>query len=67
MGGFFEEVKRRKVYQVAVAYVIAAGGIIHYSRGSPSRSFLRGLSISPLKASEPHLTQLRPKRTVAVT
>ncbi len=28
MGGFFEEVKRRKVYQVAVAYVIAAGGII---------------------------------------
>src|SRR6266436_3843243 len=28
MSGFFEEVKRRKVYQVAVAYVIAAGGII---------------------------------------
>jgi TolB-like protein/Flp pilus assembly protein TadD len=28
MSGFFEEVKRRKVYQVAVAYVIAAGGIV---------------------------------------
>jgi TolB-like protein/Flp pilus assembly protein TadD len=26
--GFFEEVKRRKVYRVAVAYIIAAGGII---------------------------------------
>src|SRR5207253_10905495 len=28
VSGFFEEVKRRKVYRVAVAYVIAAGGII---------------------------------------
>jgi TolB-like protein/Flp pilus assembly protein TadD len=28
MGTFFEELKRRKVYRVAVAYVIAAGGII---------------------------------------
>src|SRR5437879_3435784 len=28
MTGFFEEGKRRKVYRVAVAYVIAAGGII---------------------------------------
>jgi TolB-like protein/Tfp pilus assembly protein PilF len=28
MGGFFEEVKRRKVYRVAVAYIIAAGGVI---------------------------------------
>lgn len=28
MSGFFEEVKRRKVYRVAVAYVVAAGGII---------------------------------------
>src|SRR3984893_1668935 len=28
MSGFFEEVKRRKVYRVAVAYVIAAGGTI---------------------------------------
>src|SRR5437773_8048373 len=28
MSGVFEEVKRRKVYRVAVAYVIAAGGII---------------------------------------
>jgi TolB-like protein len=28
MSGFFEEVKRRRVYQVAVAYVIAGGGII---------------------------------------
>ncbi len=27
-GGLFEEVKRRKVYRVAVAYVIAAAGII---------------------------------------
>jgi TolB-like protein/Tfp pilus assembly protein PilF len=28
MSGFFEELQRRKVYRVAVAYVIAAGGII---------------------------------------
>ena len=28
MSGFFEELKRRKVYRVAVAYVIAAGGIV---------------------------------------
>jgi len=28
MTGFFQELKRRKVYRVAVAYVIAAGGII---------------------------------------
>ncbi len=28
MSGFFEELKRRKVYRVAVAYVIAAGGTI---------------------------------------
>jgi TolB-like protein/Flp pilus assembly protein TadD len=28
MSGFFEEVKRRKVYRVAVAYVIGAGGVI---------------------------------------
>lgn len=28
MTGFFEEVKRRKVYRVAVAYIIAAGAII---------------------------------------
>src|SRR5215470_4300560 len=27
-GGFFEEVKRRKVYRVAAAYIVAAGGII---------------------------------------
>lgn len=26
--GFFEEVRRRKVYRVAAAYVIAAGGVI---------------------------------------
>src|SRR5256714_3674721 len=26
--GFFEEAKRRKVYRVAAAYIIAAGGII---------------------------------------
>jgi TolB-like protein/Tfp pilus assembly protein PilF len=28
MSGFFEEVKRRKVYRVAAAYIIAAAGII---------------------------------------
>src|SRR5207247_1961011 len=28
MSGFLEEVKRRKVYRVAAAYVIAAGGVI---------------------------------------
>ena len=28
MSGFFEEVKRRKVYRVAVAYIVAAGGAI---------------------------------------
>src|SRR6516164_2549725 len=28
MSGFFEEVKRRKVYRVAAAYIIAGGGII---------------------------------------
>jgi TolB-like protein/Flp pilus assembly protein TadD len=28
MGGFFEEIKRRKVYRVAAAYIIAAGGVI---------------------------------------
>lgn len=34
MSGFFEEVKRRKVYRVAVAYVIAAGGIIQLASAS---------------------------------
>src|SRR5246127_3770211 len=28
MSGFLDEVKRRKVYRVAAAYIIAAGGII---------------------------------------
>src|ERR1700755_1708337 len=28
MTGLFEEVKRRKVYRVAAAYIIAAGGMI---------------------------------------
>lgn len=28
MSGFFEELKRRKVYRVAVAYAVAAGGTI---------------------------------------
>jgi hypothetical protein len=28
MSGFFEEAKRRKVYQVAAAYIIAAAGVI---------------------------------------
>jgi TolB-like protein/Flp pilus assembly protein TadD len=31
MGGFFEEVRRRKVYRVAAAYVIVAGFIIQIS------------------------------------
>jgi TolB-like protein/Flp pilus assembly protein TadD len=31
MSGFFEEVQRRKVYRVAVAYIIAAGFIIQIS------------------------------------
>lgn len=31
MTSFFEELKRRKVYRVAVAYMIAAGGIIQLS------------------------------------
>ena len=34
MSGFFEEVKRRKVYRVAAAYVIAAGGIIQLASAS---------------------------------
>jgi TolB-like protein/cytochrome c-type biogenesis protein CcmH/NrfG len=34
MSGFFEEAKRRKVYQVAVAYVIAAGGVIQLASAS---------------------------------
>src|SRR5215831_4382852 len=34
MSGFFEEVKRRKVYQVAVTYVIAAGGVIQLASAS---------------------------------
>ena len=28
MAGFFEEIKRRKVYRAAVAYVVVAGGVI---------------------------------------
>src|SRR5205814_9585213 len=28
MSGFFEEIKRRKVYRVAAAYVVVAGGVI---------------------------------------
>src|SRR4029077_12491170 len=37
MSGFFEELKRRKVYRVAVAYVIAAGGVIQLaSAGFPA-------------------------------
>ena len=34
MSGFFEEVKRRKVYRVAAAYVIAAGAIIQLASAS---------------------------------
>jgi hypothetical protein len=38
MTGFFDEVKARKVYRVAAAYIIAAGGIIQLA----SALFLRG-------------------------
>jgi len=31
MSGFFEEVRRRKVYRVAAAYIVAAGFIIQIS------------------------------------
>ena len=34
MTGFFDEVKRRKVYQVAAAYIIVAGGIIQLASAS---------------------------------
>jgi serine/threonine-protein kinase len=34
MTGFFDEVKRRKVYRVAVAYIIAAGGAIQLASAS---------------------------------
>ncbi|MDQ2824622.1 MAG: hypothetical protein M3R29_04160 [Verrucomicrobiota bacterium] len=34
MSGFFEEVQRRKVYRVAVAYVVAAGFIIQIASAS---------------------------------
>jgi len=34
MSGFFEEMKRRKVYRVAVGYVIAAGAIIQLASAS---------------------------------
>src|SRR5262252_7133363 len=34
MTGFFDEVKRRKVYRVAAAYVIAAGGVIQLASAS---------------------------------
>ena len=34
MTGFFDEVKRRKVYRVAAAYVIAAGGAIQLASAS---------------------------------
>jgi TolB-like protein/Flp pilus assembly protein TadD len=34
MTGFFEEVRRRKVYRVAAAYIIAAGGVIQLASAS---------------------------------
>jgi TolB-like protein/Tfp pilus assembly protein PilF len=34
MSGFFEEVSRRKVYRVAAAYAVAAGGIIQLASAS---------------------------------
>src|ERR1043166_5386650 len=37
MSGFFEEVRRRKVYRIAAAYIIAAGFIIQIgSAGFPA-------------------------------
>ena len=30
MAGFFDEIKRRKVYRVAAGYVVVAGGLIRY-------------------------------------
>jgi hypothetical protein len=34
MTGFFDEMKQRKVYRVAAAYVIAAGGAIQMASAS---------------------------------
>jgi len=34
MTSFFDEVKRRKVYRVAAAYIIAAGGAIQLASAS---------------------------------
>jgi len=40
MSGFFEEVRRRKVYRVAAAYIIAAGFVIQIgSAVFPERAF----------------------------
>jgi hypothetical protein len=35
MSGFFEELKRRKVYRVAVAYILAGGIIIQIASARP--------------------------------
>src|SRR6266576_1871935 len=46
MTGFLDEVKRRKVYQVAAAYIIAAGGIIQLGTAPGDRAATDGLSNS---------------------
>src|SRR2546430_6975148 len=69
MSGFFEEVKRRKVYRVAVAYIIVAGGIIqiasavfpawelpHWSPRLVIVLFLAGFSLAPILASAFYVT-----------
>jgi hypothetical protein len=46
MSGFFEEVKRRKVYRVAATYIIAAGFVIQI--GS---AVFSGMGIAKLDAA----------------
>jgi len=38
MPGFFEEIKRRKVYRVAAAYAVVAGGAIQLAGHELSRA-----------------------------
>ncbi len=47
MTGFFEEVKRRKVYRVAAAYIIAAGGIIQLASAHVSSMGIAKLVAAP--------------------
>ena len=54
MTGFFEEVRRRKVYRVAAAYIIAAGGIIQLAammRSEEHTSELQSLTESRMPSS----------------